>query len=212
MTFLKKYWVLIAGIIIIPAALLVIVFLPQLKPKERKITADSISVYLKDGDIICRLGDRIWSQYFKDISPEDKRFSHLGIIRITDSKITVIHAEGRAIEGKDYVNETSLDEFLEIAKAIGIYRFNYFDDEIKTNGIISSAAMEYIGIPFDWDFNLEIKNKIYCTELIYLILEKIAPQVQLTKVFHGFLKREIIPPEAVSNSEFFDEILFISIN
>jgi len=207
--FLKKKWVLITGIILL-IAILLFIFIPELTP-QNKLTADSISAYLKDGDVICRLGDRVWSQYFKDVSPEDKRFSHLGIIRVVNDEITVIHAEGRAIQGMDYVNETTLDEFLEIAKAIGVYRFNYFGDVFDAE-IISSTAMEFIGMPFDWDFDLKNKNRVYCTELIYLILEKIAPQIQLTKVFHSILGKEIIPPEAVSASEYFDEILFISIN
>ena len=200
----KKRWALIAGIFTL--VLLTLFFLakrPRLAP-IKKINANDISAYLKDGDIICRLGDRIWSQYFKDISVTDKRFSHLGIIRINDEKITVINAEGRAIEGKDSVNETGLDEFLEIARAVGIYRINGYDGKI-----LSSMAMEYIGYPFDWGFDLENKNKIYCTELLYVILERIAPEIELKKIYQKELKKEIIPLEAYSNSEHFTEIFFI---
>jgi hypothetical protein len=137
------------------------------------------------------------------MSPVDKRFSHLGIIRINENKITVIHAEGRAIEGKDFVNEVELDEFLEIAKAIGIYRINNYD-----GNIVSSAAMEYIGYPFDWNFDLADENKIYCTELLYVILQKIAPEIELQRILQKELKKEIIPLEACSNSDYFTEILF----
>jgi len=202
----NKYWALIAGI---PAFLLLALFLfikiPQLVP-DKRIKAEDISFYLQDGDVICRLGDRLWSLYFKDISPTDKRFSHLGIIRINDNKITVINAEGRAIQGKDFVNEVDLDDFLEIAKAIGIYRLNDYDGKI-----ISSAALEYIGYPFDWNFDLEDKNKIYCTELLYVVLKKIAPEIELKRVYQKELKKEIIPLEAYSSSEFFNEILYKSI-
>jgi len=202
----KKQWALIVGVL---AFLVPLLFLlkktPQLAP-PKKIVAEDISVYLKDGDIICRLGDRLWSLFFKDISSIDKRFSHLGIIRINDNKITVINAEGRAIEGKDFVNEVDLDEFLEIAKAIGIYRLNDYDGKI-----ISSAAMEYISYPFDWNFDLEDENKIYCTELLYAVLKKIAPEIELMKIFQKELKKEVIPLEAYSNSEYFDEILYINI-
>jgi hypothetical protein len=174
-------------------------------PKKR-IYPEDISTYLKDGDIICRLGDRLWSLYFKDISLSDKRFSHLGIIRIRDNKITVINAEGRAIQGKDFVNEVDLDEFLKIAAAIGIYRLNDYDGKL-----ISSAAMEYIGYPFDWNFDLEDKNKLYCTELLYIILKKIAPEIELKRLYQKELKKEIIPLEAYSNSGYFNEILYIGI-
>jgi hypothetical protein len=173
---------------------------------EKRINSEDIAIYLKDGDIICRLGDRLWSLYFKDISSFDKRFSHLGIVRITNNKITVINAEGRAVQGMDFVNEVDLDEFLEIAKAIGIYRLINFDGKI-----VSSMVMEYIGYPFDWNFDFEDESKIYCTELLYIVLKIIAPEIEIKKIFQKELKKEIIPLEAYSNSEYFEEILYISI-
>ena len=124
---------LIAGITaVLILALCAIIKPPQLAPHPA-IPALDIAEHLQDGDIICRLGDRLWSTYFKDISPIDKRFSHLGIARITDGKITVINAEGRAIEGKDLVNETDLNEFLTIAKAVGIYCLQNLDGKKPVN-------------------------------------------------------------------------------
>ena len=190
------------------AAVLILVLcatakLPELTPHPA-IPACEVAEYLQDGDIICRLGDRLWSTYFKDISPIDKRFSHLGIARITDGKITVINAEGRAIEGKDLVNETDLDEFLAIAKAVGIYRLQILDGKV-----LSTAAMEYIGYPFDWSFDLQDNTKLYCTELLYAVLKKIAPEIKLQTIFQKELKREIMPLEAVSNSAYFKEVAYI---
>jgi len=183
--------------------LLAVIFMPR-RASEKRIYADDIAMYLEDGDIICRLGDRLWSMYFKDISPVDKRFSHLGIIRITGGVTTVINAEGLAIQGKDFVNETDLDEFLSIAKAVGIYRLNNYEGET-----VSSAAMEYIGYPFDWSFDLHDKNKLYCTELLYAVINKIAPEIQLQTVYQKELSKEIVPLEAVSNSEYFREIAYV---
>ena len=200
----RKKLVLIAGFCL-SVFLLAFFLIPQLIPQKR-IKAQDVLVYLQDGDIICRLGDRFWSQYFKDISIIDKRFSHLGIVRIHNDKITVIHAEGRAIEGKDFVNEVDLDEFLEIAKTVGVYRLNNYDSRM-----ISSTALDYIGYPFDWSFDLEDESKIYCTELLYVILKKIAPEVQLNKTYFKEIKKDIIPLEAVSNSEYFNEVAFIKI-
>jgi hypothetical protein len=200
----NKKRVLVVGIFIFCLLALGFLKIPQLIP-EKRIQAEDISFALKDGDIICRLGDRLWSLYFRDISPIDKRFSHLGIIRIDSNKITVINAEGLALEGKDFVNEVGLDEFLTIAKAIGIYRLNEYEGKI-----ISSTAIEYIGYPFDWDFDLEEENKLYCTELLYVILKKIAPEIHLEKKFQKELKKTIIPLEACSNSEYFKEILYIT--
>ena len=206
MSHFAKQWALITYVItfmLLAAAFFI--FLPRLMPPKR-IYAKDISDYLEDGDIICRLGDRLWSQYFKDISITDKRYSHLGIVKINDNGITVINAEGLAIQGKDFVNETDLDDFLEIAKTIGIYRLKDFDGKI-----ISSAAMEYIGYPFDWYFDLEDDSKIYCTELLYIVLKKIAPEIELSRVYQKEIKKDLIPLEAVSNSDYFAEILHISV-
>ena len=70
--------------------------------------------------------------------------------------------------------------------------------------------MEYVGYPFDWDFDIKSENKIYCTELLYIILKKIAPEIELKKIFQKELNKEIIPLEACSNSEYFVEVLYVS--
>lgn len=202
---MKKAFVACIGLFLL-SALFAVIAINRQAPKKR-ILADDIAMYLQDGDIICRLGDRLWSIYFKDVSPIDKRFSHLGIIRMVDGLITVINAEGLAIQGKDFVNEVYLDEFLEIAKAVGIYRLNDYDG--KT---VSSAASEYIGYPFDWSFDLHDENKLYCTELLYAVLKKIAPEIQLQTFFQKEISKEIVPLEAVSNSDYFREIIYVKNN
>jgi hypothetical protein len=184
--------------------LLVYILLPRGKPvvlQETKILFEMV----KDGDIICRLGDRFWSQFFKDVSIEDKRFSHLGIICINNDIITVIHAEGDTGHGRDFVNEVPIEDFMEIARAIGIYRINDIDGKE-----ISNMATEYMDIPFDWQFDLNDESKLYCTELLYVILKRIKPAFELNRIFSKELGKEIIPLESISKSEHFSEIYFIS--
>jgi len=181
-----------------------IVILNQQKRQHsmvQHIQEDAIIPYLNDGDIIFRLGDRIWSTFFKELSPNDKRFSHLGIVRIRNNIISVINAEGLADEGKDYVNEVSLKEFLQIAQSVGIYRLKTIEGEI-----ISDTALEYIGYPFDWQFNLEDDSKLYCSELLYVILKKLAPNIELNKVWFKEIGKNIIPLDIYSQSEYFTEV------
>ena len=200
-----KKRVLIAGTgIVLIMVLCAIIKLLQSTPHPA-IPARDVAEHLQDGDIVCRLGDRLWSTYFKDISYIDKRFSHLGIARITENGITIINAEGRSIEGKDSVNESGLDEFLESAVAVGIYRLQSHDRKA-----LSTAAMDYIGYPFDWSFDLQDDTKLYCTELLYAVLKKISPEIQLLTVFQKELNKNIIPLEAVSNSEYFREVAYIT--
>jgi len=202
----RKKKTLVAGIgMFLSLALLAVIPIPRQVSSSKRIRTDEIAVFLQDGDVICRMGDRLWSVLFKDISPVDKRFSHLGIIRIVDGAITVINAEGRAIEGKDCVNETTLEEFLSIAKAVGIYRLHDYEGKA-----VSSVAMEYIGYPFDWSFDLHDESKLYCTELLYAVIKKIAPEIQLQTLFQKDLSKEIIPLDAVSNSNYFREIVYVT--
>jgi len=165
------------------------------------IQEDMILPYMKDGDIICRLGDRVWSMYFKGLSPNDKRFSHLGIVRIRNNIVSVINAEGLANERKDFVNEVSLNDFLKCAQKIGIYRLKNIEGEI-----ISDTALGYVGVPFDWQFDMEDNSKLYCSELLYVVLKKIDLSIVLNKVFMKEIGKNIIPLDVCSQSEYFVEI------
>jgi len=126
---LKRF--LLFGIIIF-ASLVTSIFYYIIIPRGEplpliRLKTDGFSELLKDGDIICRLGDRVWSQYFRDVSITDRRFSHMGIIRINNELITVIHSEGDLGLEINYVNEVALEEFIEFARAIGIYRVKNID-------------------------------------------------------------------------------------
>jgi hypothetical protein len=176
--------------------------MPRGKPVAVQNPDDFLEI-LKDGDIICRLGDRLWSRLFKDVSVSDRRYSHLGIIRIDNGQVTVIHAEGTAEPGRDFVKEEPLDDFAKIARAIGIYRANGVD-----GNQISSLAVEYLGVPFDWQFNLDDEERLYCTELLHVILKRIDPKLELKTIMIKGFSREIIPLDSISHSELFSEIYF----
>jgi hypothetical protein len=202
----RKYYVLIGiGIfLILILSVFVFILMPRGKPVILHET-NTLYEIVEDGDIICRLGDRFWSQLFKDLSTKDKRYSHMGIIRVNNGLITVIHAEGDTGHGKDFVHEVTLEEFIKIARAIGIYRINDVD-----RSKISGLAIEYMGIPFDWQFDMNDESKLYCTELLYVILKRIKPVLELNTAFIKELGNDIISLEAISNSEHFSEIYFIS--
>jgi hypothetical protein len=201
--FCKK---ILVGVFVIFCITIIIIIIQQRRQRSifqnvQYVQEDKILPYIKDGDIICRLGDRIWSMYFKELSPHDKRFSHLGIIRIRNDIISVINAEGLADEGKDFVNEVPLREFLKSAQKIGIFRLRTIEGEV-----VSNTAIEYIGLPFDWQFDMEDNNKLYCTELLYVILKKINVDIVLKKVFIKEIGKNIIPLDICSQSEYFMEI------
>jgi hypothetical protein len=178
-------------------------FNQQRRPRDiaDHVREDAIRPFLHDGDIILRLGDRLWSGFFKELSPRDKRFSHLGIIRIRDSAVSVINAEGLAVEGKDYVNEVPLGDFLSIALSVGVYRPRTVPGEA-----VSDTALEYKGRPFDWRFDMEEDEKLYCSELLYAVLKKLDPEIRLPTVRLNEIGKDIIPLDVCARPEYFTEV------
>ncbi|MDR0639945.1 MAG: hypothetical protein LBG27_13785 [Spirochaetaceae bacterium] len=170
---------------IVLAVFAVLYFSPKEETVEQ-ISADDIESHLTNGDIICRLGDQLWSLYFRDISPVDKRFSHLGIVRITNGETTIINAEGLVWEGKDFVNEVTLQDFVQLAKAVDVYRFSGIDEDL-----IAEAAYKMKGKSFDWDFDLNDSQKLYCTELLFVVLNNIFPEYEMKTMFQKELGRKV---------------------
>jgi hypothetical protein len=129
----------------------------------------------------------------------------MGVIYINNGLINVINAEGNTGHGRDSVNEISLDEFLKVARAVGVYRIK--DIEGRQ---IANLAIEYMGTPFDWQFDLYDESKLYCTELLYVILKRIDPKLKLNTVYIKELGKEIISLESISKSEYFSELYYVS--
>ncbi|MDR2476768.1 MAG: hypothetical protein LBD18_03160 [Treponema sp.] len=200
----RKNYVLIGIIMFMILSIFIYIIMPRGTPITIQ-NSDSLFEIVREGDIICRLGDRLWSQLFKDVSVADKRYSHMGVIYINNGLINVINAEGNTGHGRDSVNEISLDEFLKVARAVGVYRIK--DIEGRQ---IANLAIEYMGTPFDWQFDLYDESKLYCTELLYVILKRIDPKLKLNTVYIKELGKEIISLESISKSEYFSELYYVS--
>ena len=193
-----------AGICVVLLAMTATVYVIAPRGDALPLSATAeIPALVRDGDVICRLGDRSWSRWFKNVSPRDRRFSHAGIARIRDGRVTVIHAEGW--RGSDFVREEVLEDFFEIARAVGVYRINTGDGDL-----LAILAAEYTGVPFDWRFDREDRTALYCTELIDLVLSRLPAPQRLEAVFFKGAGKEIIPLESISRSELFTEVFYRS--
>ena len=206
----KRPFFIFIGILLIVILIVIIPVIQHIGSNYRQeqqhdiiqhIWEDEILPYIKDGDIIFRLGDRIWSVFFRDLSENDKKFSHLGIVRIRDDIVTVVHAEGFAGAGKDSVNEIPLGNFLKTARSIGIYRIKNIE-----GSRISDTAMEYTGFPFDWKFDMTENESLYCSELLYVILRKLNPEIILNTIWQKEIGKYILPLDIYTQEEYFSEI------
>ena len=163
-----------------------------LPPKQDK----DITPYLQHGDIILRSGAGAWSKYFRDFSPTDKRFSHVGIVCIENNEIKVLHSEGDDLTGIGSVKLVPLDIFISESEDIGISRLKNTDPNIFVQ-----SAKKYQNQPFDWKFDADDASAIYCTELVSLALKDCKKNIILKK------KKKIIPVDSCLDPDFFEEII-----
>jgi hypothetical protein len=204
---LKKRIILIGVILVILIPLFVILLIDlRQKNNADAISEKEVAPFLQDGDVICRLGDRIWSLAFKEFSPVDKRFSHLGIILIKDDEIMVINAQGSRTGDTNTVTIEPLKDFLQYAQQAGIYRMknpNYASQ-------LSQHAFQYIGRPFDWDFNTDDDSELYCSELLSVSLKDISSEIPIPTVWIKELSRSIVPVDICVQSDYFSEVAYFA--
>ena len=156
-----------------------------------------IESQLKTGDIICRVGNGIWSDLCRELSKREKRFSHAGVILMgKDGTATVIHAEGNDFTGIGQVLEEPLAEFLTGGDSAAVFRLNTPNRALEDEMAFKSTIREYLGVPFDFKFDLSSHERFYCTELVYCIMGKLDPPVLLT-TFRNDKGKEYVPVDQV---------------
>ncbi|TAJ11365.1 hypothetical protein DMA11_17140 [Marinilabiliaceae bacterium JC017] len=119
----------------------------------------------KNGDIICRLGNGYFSDYFRKCSKTETLYSHVGIAKIENDSIFVIHTEANELTGIGHVKKESISTFLKEVRNWGVYRIACHDS-IKRR--VVNKAMEYYKskIPFDKNFDISSDDELYCAELV----------------------------------------------
>lgn len=139
---------------------------------EQKKSVDPLLLDgIRNGDIICRLGNGFFSNQFKNYSLTEKIYSHVGIIEQDGDSLFVIHSEASELTGIGYVKREPVHVFLDDIKTWGVYRINA-DDSIHSK--MATIAKEYFTkrTPFDMDFDASDDSKVYCTELVALAINK----------------------------------------
>jgi len=215
MVYKKGLLLIIVGFILISIMTVIIIFnlpgrntaIPKMSPPiivNHPIRPSLLMPFIRDGDIILRMSDSVWSHIFCNYSENDKRFSHLGIVRLKEDDVTVIHCEG-SFTNKDLgVEELPLEYFLKVATSVGVYRVKNAD-----GAIISNTAVKYLNYPFDFNFDLDDESTIYCTELLYHSLKPVKLEHILSTRYAEEVKKNIIPLDAISYSPYIDEIVYI---
>jgi Permuted papain-like amidase enzyme, YaeF/YiiX, C92 family len=160
------------------------------KDNPKKHTMPTVSK-IRNGDFIYRLGNGLFSDFIKDMSRFDKRFSHVGIVYKShlDDSVFVIHAEADDHTGIGLVKKETLAVFLHKVRDWGVFRIKTSEKYRKK---IADYAFDYQEkqIPFDTSFDESDSSAFYCTEL-------------LKHCINNALNQELVKAKTVKNNKAF---------
>ena len=130
---------------------------------------------VENGDLILRMGNDIMSEILRDISPKERKYSHVGLIKIVDGVPMVynINPESKKLLRDDTIRLENLDSFITPTKniAVAVYRFS-FDNTLKNAILDTVLNYQHNKTRFDMQFNFADDSAQYCSELITKSLEK----------------------------------------
>lgn len=134
---------------------------------------------LEAGDIIVRMGRGFWSNYFRNLSLHDKRYSHVGIICERDDSLFVVHAIADELTPQGAVRNSTIGEFIDDARFGAVYRYPF---DLTTRHRIAEFAYSTANSAFcfDWQFDLTTAHKLYCTELVLRAVNAAVDSVYLS--------------------------------
>lgn len=128
----------------------------------------------KTGDLILRHGRGFISNAFMSLSFKEKKYSHSGIVHIENGKVYVYHAIGGEENVDNKMRKDLLKDFCDpqYVHAFGVYRYDLNEGQLKQ---YDSLATDYYskGLQFDTKLDLATDDVMYCSELIYKMLQKV---------------------------------------
>ncbi|MGF1449540.1 MAG: hypothetical protein ACFB20_09000 [Opitutales bacterium] len=119
-----------------------------------------------EGDLIARNRGGPWSHYFANVSPTDKRFSHVGLVVLEDGIAWVIHSKGDDANGEGHVHRETLVDFVADTDVWAHFRCEL--PEVQRLALARQVRVFLKRrVPFDAAFDHTEAHRLYCTELIW---------------------------------------------
>lgn len=133
--------------------------------------SDNVLRKFETGDIVLRNGKGFISDVFKNFSLHEKRFSHAGIVVVEHGRVEVYHIIGEENNGmkKELFSDFCNSNY---NSAFAVYRYD-FSAEQKQRMETEAKRLFFSHTKFDEVFDLSSDSKMYCTEMIYKIVEKV---------------------------------------
>lgn len=140
--------------------------------KEAKLEVKAIATErLEPFDIILSKGQSVQSKLISLLNFSTNNYTHVGIIVEENGDFFVLHStpDGTDTNGIRY---DDLQTFIDLSDAsdCAILRYTFMPDTSRSK--LSDEVERYKSAqkPFDFDFDNLSNKKIYCSELVYLIL------------------------------------------
>lgn len=148
---------------------------------------------IQEGDFILRRGFGFFSNYIsQELNDSLIDVTHAGIITKKNDTLFVIHSLSSDVTDVDGLQIQPLKDFLRYSYPYKIIITRLKNANLETGNKITFLAQNYLDnkIPFDHKGNYDDDSELFCTEMIWKILEKDLKCVQ-------------IPTEAEARKKFF---------
>lgn len=128
---------------------------------------------LCDGDLVLRLNQDPLSQFIKNFNREDKKYSHAGIVLFENGKPFVYHILNDEGSRDGKIRQESFPGFCDPMKnyAFGVFRYRLGKEEVKKLKTVIYSWQKN-KVLFDYDFNLQTDQRMYCSEMISKAITK----------------------------------------
>lgn len=155
-------------VIIAVLSILSVFYFPSRKVKvlEEEVDKKKLSNY----DLILSKGQSVHSRFINLLNCSSSSYTHIGIINKEDDQVYVLHStpDGTKENGIRY---DKLQSFFDLSSVSDytVLRSQYITDSTREKLRIEFDKYRKSQVPFDFDFNNLESNKIYCSELVWLI-------------------------------------------
>lgn len=162
---------------------------------------------IQQGDIVFRRGESMASEVvlFNDA---DGKYSHVGIVVECDSGMMVVHAvpgENPKLPNYDLIVMERIDKFFAPEAAV-MGEIMRMDLDSTKCCLLSKLAIEKVKqkVPFDHNYDLSDTTKLYCTELLQHLYEKIGidlAQGRITSINVPGMTNDYIMPSDIYHND-----------
>ena len=143
------------------------------KVETALLKIDSVKRNVLSADLILRTGKDYTSQLMRNISTQDKTYSHAGIACWENDTLFVYHSIGGEWNPDQKLRRDPFELFCNPFENRGFGVFRYDISTTQQNNIIALIKKFYQRkISFDMQFDLATDNKMYCTELVYKTIKR----------------------------------------